>query len=70
MPNAGARRRAHVHASAQRDDWYFDPMSVLPHIEMPVLAITGEKDLHVYPEDLDLISEAVAGPQTPAVSAI
>jgi pimeloyl-ACP methyl ester carboxylesterase len=58
-----ARVRAGV-ATGQwrRDVWDLDPMTVLPKIKTPVLAITGDKDLHVHPEDLDLIRETVAGP--------
>ena len=40
----------------------FDPMDVLPQISVPVLAITGAKDIQVDAADLDLIGKTVAGP--------
>lgn len=42
----------------------FDPMPLLARITVPVLAITGEKDLQVDPDDLDVIAATVAGPVT------
>lgn len=42
----------------------FDPANSLRAITVPVLAITGDKDLQVDPDDLDVIAAAVAGPVT------
>jgi uncharacterized protein len=40
----------------------FDPVPLLAKLRMPVLAITGDKDLQVDPDDLKLIAETVPGP--------
>src|SRR6185312_9289904 len=42
----------------------FDPIPVLRAITVPVLAITGDKDLQVDPADLDEIAANVRGPVT------
>ncbi|HEX5534180.1 MAG TPA: alpha/beta fold hydrolase [Actinomycetales bacterium] len=39
----------------------FDPVPLLRGIDIPVLAVTGAKDLQVNPDDLDLIARTVAG---------
>ncbi|MEP6560518.1 MAG: alpha/beta fold hydrolase [Nakamurella sp.] len=40
----------------------FDPVPLLSAITVPVLAITGDKDLQVDPADLDIIAATVPGP--------
>ncbi|MDO8106345.1 alpha/beta fold hydrolase [Isoptericola sp. b441] len=40
----------------------YDPRPTLARIDVPVLAITGEKDLQVPAEDLDAIAATVPGP--------
>ncbi len=42
----------------------FDPISYLRAVTVPVLAITGDKDLQVDPDDLQIIASTVAGPVT------
>jgi uncharacterized protein len=52
-----------------REFMAFDPSADLTRIECPVLAITGEKDLQVEPEDVAEIGRLVGGPfmgSTPA----
>jgi uncharacterized protein len=40
----------------------FDPRAGLAHLDVPVLAVTGSKDLQVDPDDLGAIAETAAGP--------
>jgi pimeloyl-ACP methyl ester carboxylesterase len=40
----------------------FDPVRLLREIDVPVLAVTGAKDLQVNPDDLEVIAHSVAGP--------
>jgi uncharacterized protein len=40
----------------------YDPTPALARISVPVLAITGECDLQVPPEDIDTIKDLVRGP--------
>ena len=42
----------------------FDPLPHLRAIGIPVLAITGDKDLQVDPDDLGVIASTVPGPVT------
>ena len=40
----------------------FDMRAVLPRVTVPVLAVTGDKDLQVPPEDVQRIGQLVGGP--------
>jgi uncharacterized protein len=51
-----------VNALWQRELLEFDPAPVLARITVPVLAVTGDKDLQVDPADLEIIRATVAGP--------
>jgi uncharacterized protein len=51
-----------INARWQRELLDFDPAALLPRITVPVLAITGGKDLQVNPDDLKIIEESVSGP--------
>jgi uncharacterized protein len=51
-----------VNARWQRELLDFDPVPLLARITAPVLAITGDKDLQVDAEDLEIIRDTVAGP--------
>jgi uncharacterized protein len=51
-----------VNALWQRELLEFDPGPVLARITVPVLAVTGDKDLQVDPADLEIIRATVAGP--------
>lgn len=51
-----------VNARWQRELLAFDPVPYLARITAPVLAITGDKDLQVNAEDLQIIQDTVAGP--------
>ncbi|MGS0683569.1 alpha/beta hydrolase [Nakamurella sp. GG22] len=53
-----------VSAKWFREFLAFDPVPLLARITVPVLAITGDKDLQVDPDDLDVIAETVPGPVT------
>ena len=53
-----------INAKWFRELLQFDPVTYLRAITVPVLAITGDKDLQVDPDDLDVIAAAVAGPTT------
>ena len=55
---------ARVNARWFRELLAFDPIPHLRAIRIPVLAITGEKDLQVDPADLDVIAATVSGPVT------
>lgn len=51
-----------VNARWQRELLAFDPVPYLARITAPVLAITGDKDLQVNAEDLQVIRDTAAGP--------
>ncbi len=53
-----------VSAKWFREFLAFDPVPLLARITVPVLAITGDKDLQVDPDDLDVIAATVTGPVT------
>jgi len=53
-----------INAKWFRELLTFDPVPYLAKISVPVLAITGDKDLQVDPDDLDIIAASVAGPVT------
>ena len=53
-----------VNAKWFRELLGYDPVPHLRAIRIPVLAVTGEKDLQVDPADLDVIAASVAGPVT------
>jgi len=55
---------ARVNAKWFRELLAFDARPHLERISVPVLAITGTKDLQVDPDDLDVIASAVIGPVT------
>lgn len=51
-----------INAKWFREFLAYNPADDLPKIEMPVLAITGAKDLQVNPDDLTIIESSVGGP--------
>jgi hypothetical protein len=51
-----------VNARWQRELLDFDPQPLLATIRVPVLAITGDKDIQVDPGDLHIIGDVVPGP--------
>lgn len=51
-----------VNARWMREFLTFDPLPFLASLKMPVLAVTGEKDLQVDPADLDIIARTAPGP--------
>ena len=53
-----------VNAKWFREFLAFDPKPALAAITVPVLAITGDKDLQVDPADLEVIAATVRGPVT------
>ena len=53
---------ARVNARWTREFMAHDPREDLRRITVPVLAITGAKDLQVRPEDLAVVADTVAGP--------
>jgi fermentation-respiration switch protein FrsA (DUF1100 family) len=53
-----------VNAKWFRELLVFDPLPHLRAIGIPVLAITGDKDLQVDPDDLGVIASTVPGPVT------
>ncbi len=55
----GGRR---LNARWHREYLAFDPAPALARIRVPVLAVTGGKDIQVDPGDLAAIADAVAGP--------
>lgn len=55
-------RGARVNARWMREFLVYDPRRDLVMIQVPVLAITGAKDLQVDPADLEVIAELVPGP--------
>ncbi|MET0865815.1 MAG: alpha/beta fold hydrolase [Nakamurella sp.] len=52
---------ARINAKWFRELLDFDPVPLLAAIKVPVLAITGDKDLQVNPADLDVIAATVPG---------
>ncbi|SER62362.1 alpha/beta hydrolase family protein [Lentzea albida] len=50
-----------VNARWWREQLAYDPREDLPGITAPVLAITGDKDLQVDPDDLDVVASLVPG---------
>jgi len=55
---------ARVNARWTREFMAHDPRADLARITVPVLALTGEKDLQVDPADLDVIAATVPGGAT------
>ena len=53
---------AKLNAKWFREFLAYDPAEDLPKIKVPVLAMTGEKDIQVDPEDLKLMAEMVKAP--------
>ena len=53
-----------VNAKWWREQLAYDPRADLSRIQVPVLAITGEKDVQVDPADLDVLANLVPGAQT------
>jgi fermentation-respiration switch protein FrsA (DUF1100 family) len=53
---------ARINARWTREFMAHDPREDLRHIAVPVLAVTGEKDLQVDPADLDVVVATVPGP--------
>jgi pimeloyl-ACP methyl ester carboxylesterase len=51
-----------VNARWLRDFLAYDPRPVLASITVPVLAVTGEQDVQVPPEDVAVVGELVRGP--------
>lgn len=51
-----------VNAKWFREFLAYDPADDLPKLDVPVLAITGEKDLQVDPADLAIVAELAGGP--------
>ncbi|TMR94791.1 alpha/beta fold hydrolase [Nonomuraea basaltis] len=51
-----------VGARALREFLTHDPKKDLADVRVPLLAITGDKDVQVDPDDLDMIAELVPGP--------
>ncbi|ADG76411.1 alpha/beta hydrolase fold protein [Cellulomonas flavigena DSM 20109] len=51
-----------INARWHREFMAYDPRVDLPRITVPVLALTGSKDLQVDPADLTTVAELVAGP--------
>jgi uncharacterized protein len=53
---------ARINAKWMREFLDYDPRPDLARLDVPVLAITGSKDLQVSPDDLDDIARLVPGP--------
>jgi hypothetical protein len=51
-----------MNARWHREFIAFDPKPSLARIRVPVLAVAGDKDLQVDPEDLALVASTVGGP--------
>lgn len=51
-----------INARWMREFLQFDPLPFLERLDMPVLAISGAKDLQVNPADLVIIARTVQGP--------
>ncbi len=56
-----------VNAKWMREFLTYDPVSDLKQDTVPVLAITGSKDIQVDPEDLELMAELISAPVTTKV---
>jgi pimeloyl-ACP methyl ester carboxylesterase len=61
VERVGLRR---VNARWQREFLAYDPAADLARCRVPVLAVTGGKDIQVDPDQLDAIRAAVPGPVT------
>jgi fermentation-respiration switch protein FrsA (DUF1100 family) len=61
IARVGLRR---VNARWQREFLAYDPAVDLGSCRLPVLAVTGGKDLHIDPDQLEAIRAAAAGPVT------
>lgn len=59
VARTGGRR---INARWMREFLAYDPRPVLAAIEVPVLALSGEKDLQVPPGDVDLVAATARGP--------
>ncbi len=57
---------ARTNAKWHREFIASDPARLLPQVTVPVLAITGDKDIQVDPDDVARMGELVAGPFTGA----
>lgn len=53
-----------TNAKWMREMIAYDPVPTFRAIEVPLLAITGSKDIQVNPEDLEIIADTVAGATT------
>jgi hypothetical protein len=51
-----------INAAWMRQFMAYDPAPDLARVGVPVLAITGDRDLQVNPDDLDLMRDLVKGP--------
>ena len=51
-----------IGARAYREFLTYDPKKDLADVRVPLLAVTGDKDVQVNPDDLDVIAELVPGP--------
>jgi pimeloyl-ACP methyl ester carboxylesterase len=51
-----------INAAWMRQFMAYDPAPELARIEVPVLAVTGDRDLQVDPDDLDVMRDLVKGP--------
>ncbi len=51
-----------INAAWMREFLDYDPAIDLAHIEVPVLAITGDRDIQTDPDDLDRMPRLVRGP--------
>lgn len=53
-----------VNTGWMREFMDYDPAQDLARVDVPLLAITGDKDLQVNPDDLSIIHDTVAGSET------
>ena len=53
---------AKINAKWMREFLVYNPADDMPQIKVPVLAITGDKDIQVNPEDLKLMAELIKSP--------
>jgi pimeloyl-ACP methyl ester carboxylesterase len=51
-----------LNAAWMRQFMAYDPAPDLARVDVPVLAVTGDRDLQVNPDDLDLMRDLVKGP--------
>jgi len=51
-----------INAAWMRQFMVYDPAPELARIEVPVLAVTGDRDLQVDPDDLGVMRDLVKGP--------